>query len=310
MSLKNKVLLILAFLVTCLFVSDIIYLKHQNHQLEDKAAKIELTANLEIGRAHTTIANAESKIKSMDAQIQQDVKDHKALVDSYTVLIAKNDTKGSGTLVIKEVPGKDVPGPVREIFTTVNGGPVQLKNLPFEFDDFRLHVTGDAVTKSFSYKLDQQFEVQLVAAELKNGAHNHYAELYELDSGGKRINKLTLTKFEVTETDINTTSIMRWFDWRLDLGVTYDIYKNLDHGIGGELGLSMASYGNPSILTWRFIRGSVGLNGRDIFLGLSPIQYNIGAPLPLLSNLWITPELAYGLNTKSYLLGIGISVIL
>lgn len=305
MSLKNKVLLILAFLVTCLFVGDIIYLKQQNHQLEDKAAKIELTANLEIGRAHTTIADAESKIRSMDAQIQQDVKDHEALVDSYTVLIAKNDTKGSGTLVIKEVPGA-----TKEIFTTVNGGPVQLKSLPFQFDDFRLHVSGDAVTKTFNYKLDQQFEVQLIAAKLKNGSHNHYAELYELDSGGKRINKLTLTKFEVTETDVNTTSITRWFDWRLDLGVTYGFYKNLDHGIGGELGLSMISYGNPSILTWRFLRGSVGLNSRDIFLGISPIQYNIGAPLPLLSNLWITPELAYGLNTKSYILGIGISVIL
>src|SRR6266404_9429985 len=103
MSLKNKVLIILGSVFVLLCISDIVYLKHQNTQLQNKHSQIELAANLEIGRAHTIIANAESEKKLLSSQIQQDIKDKQALLDTYSILEAKYNAKGSGSLIVKEV---------------------------------------------------------------------------------------------------------------------------------------------------------------------------------------------------------------
>lgn len=304
MSKINKVLLVLGSLFLLLLIFNTVRLDNKVKSLENQKTNVEQTAKLEIGRAHTQVANAESRIKFLSEEIQKDIQSQKAMVDSYTTLEAKYNAKGSGTLYL--------PGAERTIYTyvTTNGGPIKLESLPFEFNDFRLHVNGDAITKTFSYTLKQKFEVQLADTKLKSGAHNHYAELYELDESGKRVGKLELTKFEVIDSENEIRDRFKFFDVHLDLGVAYDVHRNFEHGIAGGLGLSLMSYGKPSALQWRFLRASVGLNKSGVFLGLSPVQYNLGGPLPLFSNLWLTPELTYNLDMRSYGIGLGFSVIL
>jgi hypothetical protein len=298
--MKNKIAYIVTLIFIAILIINTIFLKHKITNLQEQSIKIQQTANLEIGRSQTELGNAKETIKKLDNQIQDDIKKQKAIIDSYSILEAKNHATGSGIIQIKpEIQTK-------EIYITKDGQPIQLKTLPFSFDDFRLHIQGDAITKDFKYKLDQNFEIQLAETTLKNGNHNHYAELYELDSGGKRINKLTITKFQTIDSDLLTTNHLKWFDPHLDLGIAYHVKG----GIAGELGISLMSYGKPSLLTWRFIRGSAGLDTNGVYLNFNPALYNIGAPLPLLSNIWLAPGIGYGLENKTYLLSFGLSVII
>lgn len=104
--------------------------------------------------------------------------------------------------------------------------------------------------------------------------------------------------------------------FRLDPHFDLTIYSNL---IPTELeylypkvgvGLSLFSYGlNSNDNSWRFIRFGVGgWTNTGIDLTLSPLMYNFGRPLPILTNTWIYPYVGYNVNHNKYKLGIGLSI--
>ncbi|HLX54684.1 MAG TPA: hypothetical protein VKR58_12115, partial [Aquella sp.] len=165
-------------------------------------------------------------------------------------------------------------------------------------------------TKDFKYTLNQNFEVQIAQAKDKTGQYQDYAELYELDSGINRINKLEITKFQVIKSSNIEKAKFRWWDLKLDLGIDYIVLKSLNHSFGGDLGLSFMSYGKSTGLTWRFIRIFAGVNTADLIYGLTPVMYNIASPLPVVSNIWLGPILGRTFNTHENFLGFGISAIL
>jgi hypothetical protein len=300
--MKNKIIIGIIALFVLLLIGNTIRLKYKIDKLNNNVVSLKQDADLKIGRAESLTVNAENKIALLTKQQQEDIAKHKSLVDMYTELQAKYSVKGSGTIVVQ--------GPTKEIYVTVEGKPVQLKNMPFKFDDFRLHVDADAITKDFKYSLNQNFEVQLAETKSKNGTYNHYADLYELDSGGKRIGKLELTKFQVVKSSDVEQAKFKFFDPRLDLGLNYIFYKNLDHGFGGDLGISLMSYGKSADLTWRFLRFATGINNQGVSLSLGPALYNIASPLPLINNIWLNPSLGTNLDNHIYYIGIGVSAIL
>jgi hypothetical protein len=81
---------------------------------------------------------------------------------------------------------------------------------------------------------------------------------------------------------------------------------------GVDLGLNLSSYGETKVdSTFKFFRIGVGYNieRQAAQLSLAPITYNLGKPLPLITNLYIGPMIA--IDTAGGLtlnLGIGLQL--
>jgi len=208
---------------------------------------------------------------------------------------------------------KEIDLPTGKLFVKLEDGTYKkITSLTYSYKDFRIAINGDAVKKEISYKLNQRFKAVLVESKIPGGAFNHYASLYELDDKGKVVSKLTLTNFTVIKSPELPPRFM-WWNPKLDLmfggGIT--------HRLGGvwlaDIGLSFMSYGRTTNdIYWKFPRIGVGLtSGSDsgLSITLSPVQYNIGHQLPLISNLWISPFGGWDFVNQSGLVGLGISVV-
>jgi len=63
--------------------------------------------------------------------------------------------------------------------------------------------------------------------------------------------------------------------------------------IGGDIGFSFSSYGETKADSWfRLFRVGLGYNAerQAVHLSLAPFAFNLGKPLPLLTNLYVTPQ--------------------
>lgn len=65
------------------------------------------------------------------------------------------------------------------------------------------------------------------------------------------------------------------------------------------LDYSLMSYGRTKVdMTWRFLDLSAGGNKETTLLALTPFSYNIGELLPVISNMFVGPTIAYDLDTQ------------
>ena len=96
-------------------------------------------------------------------------------------------------------------------------------------------------------------------------------------------------------------------DMSIGLGLRNDSsIKDLHWEGASSIGLTVVSYGLSSKdLAWRFARLSLGI-GQEISVGFTPILYNAGNDLPVLTNLWIGLSTHYGLTNKKW--GTGVTV--
>lgn len=88
-----------------------------------------------------------------------------------------------------------------------------------------------------------------------------------------------------------------WFNPRLQLGlgVGPTIYKSLTAEVIPTLQVSLFSYGpHKRQTTWNFLGLGIGVHTQNPSptISISPVNYNIGEPLPLLENLFIGPTLS------------------
>lgn len=274
------------------------YYETKFHALREYNAKIQMQADLSIGRANTSLEEANKHIKELDASIQKDIKDKDAKLDSIGEIEATNTVHNSGKLTVAQIMNPNTPID-KCIF---------ISTLPFSYEDFRLKASGDAIKKTFEYSLNQKFEIIVAETKIKNGVNN-YAELYELDGSGKRINKLQLTKFNVYKNPIDPKKF-KWWDPAVDILAGGIIETGYNIGLNGNLGVSFFSYGRYRNLDYRFLRLAVGIDKGGLELSFSPVQYNFAQPIPFINNLWITPQLGYNLDVKTYFLGLGIAALL
>jgi hypothetical protein len=81
-----------------------------------------------------------------------------------------------------------------------------------------------------------------------------------------------------------------WWAPAVDLSLVGMIdLPSLDLAVGGNISLSLMGYGrDKDRLDWRFISLGAGV-GTGWFLTASPVKYR----LPLLTNLWVGPEVVY-----------------
>jgi hypothetical protein len=88
----------------------------------------------------------------------------------------------------------------------------------------------------------------------------------------------------------------RWWDPSLYLiaQLSLIVYKEIDFSASISLGFSVFSYGNA----WRFLGVSAGYDAfQNTFrASLIPFLYNVGDPLPFLSDLWLFPDIGIDHN--------------
>jgi len=321
--IKN-ILLGIAAVLTILLLSGLAIKQCQtNRQLQsliqEKNSKL-MEADLTIGRAQTEIVSLKKvhsiALANIDKKWKEEIKKREALVVLYVELQAKYEAEKLNIKVktkvvyIDRVTTEPVEIPVGKLFIKkANGDLEEAISLPWKYSDFRIDLEGDALNQTLSYKLHQRFRLQFIETKLLTGARNHYAKLWELDDKGNKLKELTVTKFEVIRGE-ELPDKMFWWNPKLDLGIHGGITTSGDGTVLFDLGLSTSSYGKtPNDIFIRFFRLSAQYYLNGFSVGFSPVQYNLGRHLPLVSNLWITPNLSYAPVDKVGIFSLGLSVV-
>lgn len=290
------------------------------------------TANLELGRARTTLVDQDKLHKQamaqLDSKLQEEIKKNKALVSMYIDLEAKYNTEkkradGLATTleeVLKTSNTADLtPGTL--FYKRNDGLLVEIKKLNWDYKDFRITLEGDMtpeglkdeklqVVFSTTYLLHQKFKAKFIQTKTPSGVVAHYAKLFELDDSGKEIGELQLTAFDVQLTNDKLKRSFSWWNPKIDLTAAGAITTKLDGDFQADVGVSLSSWGfTKNDITLRFFRFGVGYMDKNATLSFSPVAYNIGEPIPLVSNLWITPAVGYSFGRKAPYFSLGIGVV-
>lgn len=274
-------------------------LESKNNELNSKL----MEKDLSLGKAHTQFEDAEKYIDELNDKLRKSLDENKELVRAFGKLKAELNTQGSGTgevslpdvteVVVSEEL-KFVPNSFylsKDTYTLNLLGP----EIPFRWQDHRLRVIGAVMSNplavEFDYALALKLEGQLVQTTTESGAVNHYINLWEVDEQGKRLNELTLTEFEVVYTDEREEKFFPWAP-HLDIGVLGGYHGDGFKG-GGSFGISLMGYGKTeNDLDWRFIRFGFTIAQKP-GIDFVPVLWNLGGPIPLVSNLWIGPALTW-----------------
>lgn len=270
-----------------------------------------MQSNLKLGRAHTQLSDARDKIVLMSEQIQKEVKDREAVVKLYAELDAKHQVSEREVKTITRILYKDreIPFPKGSIFYRKDDKYYALNSLTYNYKDFRITISGDAIKGTLSYKLHQDFNVKFVESHVSGGAINHYAELYEMN-GKNKVKKLEITKFEVVKSK-DLESKFDWWNPKLDLllAVGLDLPAP-DISWTTDVGISFMSYGKTdNDLSWRFLRLGLGMSDETLSVSFVPVLYNVGQNLPLVSNIWLSLIGSYKPVINSGSVALGVSVV-
>lgn len=286
-------ILLIGFLVTGWFG-----FRHYQSELNKNKAivtELQMQGDLSKGRANTIFIESKTHLKELAPEIQKDIKDRDAKLNT----VGKIETKYEAA-----VEGALITGPT--IVEKSRNDKCVISSLPFSYQDFRLKAYGDIANKTFNYKLTQKFEIIFAETKLSSGAVNNYAELYELDQSNKRVGRMELVKFDVYKSPTDP-KVFKFWDPAIDIMVGAIMNRGYEFDINGNIGISFFSWGRYRNLDWRFLRLATGINRSGVEFSISPAQYNVAQPLPIINNLWLTPSFGYVLDTKSYYLGFGIA---
>lgn len=303
------------FLLVCAVLfkigQDYYNLRSMNQALNSKL----MEADLEIGRAKTRFADAHKLIKQLDEELKNEIKARQGHITRIGNLEAQLRTQGegSGTTIVTEihtVPAEQDLKPFQLYQATSKNELRLLSKLESTFTDFRLkaniitQVENNQIVSSWKYELHQKLQGQIVETILPSGAINNYIRLWELDNENNKVNQWSLTEFEMIIEDQRKSS---WFLWapHIDIGLSGGISTSINTRYGASLGFSVAGKGlTKDDLDWRFLRLSLEIQD-TLGLGLSLIQWNVGKPLPLVSNIWLGSTLNITQNEKQLLLTLG-----
>ena len=286
-------------------------LKIKNNELQQ--------ANLELGRAHTTIAEQRDlykiAIKDIETKWMNEIKERKALITLYADLEAKykaekKKVKIRTKIVYRDKPGEIVDLPKNKLYVRSNDGEYkEITSMKWDYNDHRITITGDALQETLSYKLHQSFSGTLIETRLPSGGYNHYFKLNELDGHGKVVGTLKLDRFDVFKSD-ELSERMMWWNPKVDLHIGLGMRQDISFNWVADVGISLSTYGKTlDDIKWKFFRLGVGVTRDGASLSFSPAAYNIAKNLPLVSNLWILPYIGYDIGAKMSHFGIGVGVV-
>lgn len=301
-----------------------------NHRLNQRTTQLNaelMQAKLEIGRAETNFGDAEKYIDELEEAIQAEIAERDAEITRYGQLQARYKALEKRKVRTKVVYREKVIKVPKELKLTAGylyeaiaeDTMLPVKQLVGELKDHRIHIIGKVkpyansdrhIPLHIGYELDFKLRGVFAETHTPTGAINHYITLYEVDEEGNDIGLFSLTEYKVI---VQKPDQKRWFWWtpHLDIGLLGMAGSDpLRFAAGGSLGVSFMGYGRTmNDLDWRVLRLSADLSDGTAGLGFTPVLYNMGTFIPLISNLWIGPHLEYALKPE-WRLGIFLGAVL
>jgi len=159
-----------------------------------------------------------------------------------------------------------------------------------------------AKEKPWQYNIyEKKFHLTTALGRQENGQLAFYHTLnYDVPSKSTKQYKIELTSSEYLQ--VPESRKMFWWNPVLDIGAfaganvhSLAIGPGRSDGLfsfGAEFGFSFSSYGYTKVDSlWRFFRLGIGYDAerRAAHFSFAPATFNVGDPLPLITNLWLYP---------------------
>jgi hypothetical protein len=148
-----------------------------------------------------------------------------------------------------------------------------------------------------------EFHVTAATAEVDGGVQTQYIQLWAKAPDSDEKYPLAVVKADFLYTDPAAPEFRYWTP-HIDAGLSASLTPLQATG-GGTLGLSIASYGvSADDNIWRFGRMGLATDMETGWLEIGPAGYNLGKPIPVISDAWIWPNVVVSPD------GYGVSVSL
>lgn len=291
----NRTHIILASLVVTLvgaMIGEYYWLNGQVKTANDQAQAARLQADLAKGKGETRVVS-EADLKKLLEPFSKDIRDAiKSSGEEVKQVInikATGKSNGGGRLEPTSNPGILVPNSSNTNSVPVSNNPT-VQPATFRFKDYRLTADIDVPNRGFKYTLEQRLQLRIVETTNDSGVPVAYAQITEYDDKGKEVSNWRIDEF--------TTSVIKptgkqfyWWAPHLELGGAAGAdFKGSGRGLF-YLGFSPFAYGlTRNDNTFRLLQIGVGYDGSLPILFVSPAGYNLGEPLPLITDLWIWPS--------------------
>lgn len=157
-----------------------------------------------------------------------------------------------------------------------------------------------------------EYHTKVIQSEQKDGQTNTYLESWaennkDRESVGIKL-PLDITLAEFTQLKIRDKEF-QWWSPHINLNVDAGFGSDLKTRVGAGLSFSFSGYGRTSNdLTWRFLDFGLSTNGTNYFGKFTPVSYNIGDKLPLISNTFLSLFVGREFKNKTTLGGVSLSV--
>jgi hypothetical protein len=328
---------IMSIVITVLIFTMAIYLYFMFKSLKDEnlVLRSEVTEFKKLTdtlvRSSTKWATKEDLENSMVNLLNKE--DLKALEKDLNTLNARLTAVGAAVGSIKgklaELQSSDAVGPDNPNVVTCADGKlvdthgytkaIQIKELQDINNAPVANVKFDASNaKPWNYYVyGREYKLATIVGTQDNGQMTFYHKLqYSIPEKGDAKYNIELLKSDYIQAP--EKSKMFWFNPIIDMNafIGGNIYKfgfgsdraNSLLSLGVDVGFSFSSYGPNKVDSWfRLFRLGVGYDAerQGAHFSFAPFAFNIGKPLPLLTNLYLAPQI--GLDTAGGLtIGVGV----
>jgi len=273
-------------------------------------------------RAETNVVNANSnswkseltKLKKQNSELISLLKKNDEKITNIGGVIAQTELNKLSDHVYKEGTGDQNEQYFKKIYVKAKTKDGQLKQIPIAWAIFYPNRPADKKWKTGVYPIE--YKTKIVQAEQQNGNWNTYIETWAENNKDKASRGIQLP-IEIKSAEFKQVrrKTKDFYIWSPHINLNLDVSSNnidsdsdINIPVYGGISFSTSGYGRTkNDLTWRFIDFGISTNGKDIYAKFTPVLYNIGEPLPIISNTFIGPFI--GLSTESdKVIGLGVSI--
>lgn len=293
-----------------------------NAQLEQSNAELAerySDADLKLGRAQTRLGTIELENTKLREDIKREIDERRAVVIMYGRLeaeyISLKEEKvkpeivyyEGETIKLDEDCPKFVRGLLYEAITEKVLSPIaefagEVANHEIMIRcSYKPRAGRDrAQPLTVMYKLQLTLAGEVVEVRLPDGGINHYAQIWAVDREGKKVKDLEFKELTFVVRD-EAAPRFWWWAPHIDVGLLAGLHTDATYSMGGSAGVSIMGWGKTkNDLSWRFPRLSFDYVEKPA-IGVTPVLYNLGENLPVISDLWVGPHVTWGFQDDAFI---------
>ena len=259
-----------------------------------------------IVRANTEINDKKLKeeLGKLDTKITDSIKESKEQVAQIGKIVASQKQTATLNQASKKTYKEGTDDPNAYEFEKIYAKDADGKEYPVAWAMYYPNREAGKRWKYGTYPLD--YNVEVVQTLQKSGTMNNYA-------------KVTLENNQMKETkgqEFAVTIKDAQFIQKSPQGKEFFFAPAFDMGMIGTSNFDFGAMANVSFfgygktkkeLDWRFLALGIGGNDKNQWAEFSPVMYNIGNHIPLMTNLWMAPYVIFDKEFKPGV-GVGLSV--